>query len=832
MRLTSIKHKIVISAGLCLLVAVVIVIAQSVLLVRRAALAAAQREAVAQAKIAATTVKAQVEAGMNTAHTLREALSPLKDPQSPLKLERAGVNAMLRQVLQDNPQFVGVYTLWEPNAFDGQDAKYANTPGHDASGRFIPYWSRGLDGKLQLEPLVDYEVEGAGDWYLLPKRTAREAIVGPLVYPVQGKDTVMASQVVPVVVDGKFYGITGVDIRLDFLQALADKINLYDNSATVILMNNSGKVAAANGHPELANKPLSEAAPALEQYLSSIQRGNTTVNLDSKTLEVIVPLQIGNKTAPWAVAIIIPASKITEEAYALLREQLLFGGAILLLALFLLWALARRIAAPLSDAAQAARRLAKGDVTVALTPSPGHDEASQLIQAMNEMTLYLREMAQMAHDISRGDLSGRITPRAPEDAFGLAFQQMNQYLEEMAAISDQIAMGHLRVKVVPKSARDRFGVAFHNMLDRTLRLVQSQDERDHIQNSIMKLLDDVAEVASGDLTVQAEVSADMTGAIADAFNMMIGELRQIIYQVKDTALQVNRSTEQIKTTTDELAAGSEFQSTQINRTSQAVQTMAASIQEVSRNARQSAAVAQTTLASSRKGGVAVHNNIDAMARIRDQVQETAQRIKRLGERSQEIGKSTQLIKDIANRTSMLALNASIQAGMAGEAGRGFVVVAEEIENLAERATNVTKQITALVQAVQSETKDALSAMEDTNREVSAGSLRANEAGQALSEIETVAQELSLLIDSISYASQQQAQGSEAIARSMTEISQVTNRVAGGSQRAAVSVRQLVAQAEELSNSVVTFRLPGRIETSSPGAPSYLDTLHRTNQTYS
>ena len=289
--------------------------------------------------------------------------------------------------------------------------------------------------------------------------------------------------------------------------------------------------------------------------------------------------------------------------------------------------------------------------------------------------------------------------------------------------------------------------------------------------------------------------------------MMISELCGIINRVKDTTQQVNRSAEQINLATAELASGSEFQATQISYTSEAVQTMAASIQEVSHNAAQSALVAQSALASSRKGSEIVLNNISAMGRIREQVQETAKRIKRLGERSQEIGNSVQMIQDIADRTSMLALNAAIQAANAGAEGRGFVIVAEEIESLAERATSVTKQIETLIQNIQGETTEVVAAMEDMTSKVVHGSALAGETGTALQEIEAVAQQLAGLIKSIAQASQQQAQGSDAVTQAMLRVSRVTQQIELGTNQVASSARQLVSQAEELRGSVVAFKLP-------------------------
>lgn len=471
---------------------------------------------------------------------------------------------------------------------------------------------------------------------------------------------------------------------------------------------------------------------------------------------------------------------------------------------------ARRITEPLNQAVEVANRLSTGDLSVDLSIPRSGDETGQLLVAMENMTRYLNEMADTSDEIASGNLSVQVVSRSTDDRFGSSFERMTDYLRSMARISDEIAAGNLDTRVAPRSEQDRFGTAFKNMLDNTLGLVQSREERDSIQKSVMKLLEEVADVANGDLTVEAEVTADATGAIADAFNFMIAELRQIITNVKQATLQVSSSASEIQSTTEHLAEGSEAQARQIVETSKSIEDMVSSIQKVSENAALSAGVADQALANAQQGAQAVQNNINAMGKIRDQVQETSKRIKRLGERSQEIGEITGVIDDLADRTSLLALNASIQASMAGEAGRGFAVVAEEVERLAERSADATKQIATLIKTIQSETNEAVAAMEDTTREVVDGSSLANEAGQALSEIEIVSHRLANLIGSISDASQQQARGSEAIAHSISGISNVTQQVATSTKQAADSVRGLVSLADNLRGSVVTFKLPEQV----------------------
>jgi len=394
----------------------------------------------------------------------------------------------------------------------------------------------------------------------------------------------------------------------------------------------------------------------------------------------------------------------------------------------------------------------------------------------------------------------------------LAFVISGGITRQIGHISDlfgQVGIGDFdaRAKVIGNDELGQMAASLNAMLDTLLSLVQTQEERDALQASIQKLLEEVSDVAVGDLTVEAEVTADATGAIADSFNFMIDQLRQVISSVQETTAHVSNSANEIRLTAEYISEGSESQATQIVDTSAAIDEMAVSIQQVSENATLSASVADQALNNAQQGTTAVQATIAGMDRIRDQVRETAKRITRLGESSQQIGEIVQLIGDIADRTSILALNASIQAAMAGEAGRGFAVVAEEVERLAERATDATRQIANLVKTIQTETGETVTAMEESTQEVLAGSHLADQAGQALGQIEDVSNQLAELIQSISLASQQQARGSEAVARSMGEIAEVTQVTASSTKQAAVSLSDLADLADNLRASVSAFKLP-------------------------
>jgi methyl-accepting chemotaxis protein len=413
--------------------------------------------------------------------------------------------------------------------------------------------------------------------------------------------------------------------------------------------------------------------------------------------------------------------------------------------------------------------------------------------------------AEIAHQLSNGEIFDDFPEE--EDELIFALKGSSDYLREKAAITDKIAKGDLSESINPRSDSDALGNSLKNMVEKLRASVQTQDERERLEKSIKKLLDEVSEVAAGDLTVQAEVSAEMTGAIARSFNYMTTELRSLIKQVKDVTFQVSASANAINDTTEQLERGSEAQASQISRTTSAISNMALQIQEVSENAALSAQVAADSLSNARYGTKAVQDNINAMISIRKQVQETAKRIKKLGERSQEISQIVGLIDDLSDRTSLLALNASLQASAAGEAGKGFALVAEEVERLAERSNRLTQQIGTLTQTIQMETKDVVASMEETIHEVVIGSTLADKAGQTLVEIEQVSQKLAELIQSISESARRQAESSDDISKAMGNISKVTELVQTGAKRAADSVKMLVELSDELRGSVAPFKLP-------------------------
>lgn len=339
------------------------------------------------------------------------------------------------------------------------------------------------------------------------------------------------------------------------------------------------------------------------------------------------------------------------------------------------------------------------------------------------------------------------------------------------------------------------------------RLQETASANEKNQAAILRLLDELADLADGDLTTSATVTEDFTGAIADSINYTIDQLRVLVSQINETTVKVSSAAQNSQSTALTLAEASESQAKEISGASAAISEMAVTIDKVSSNARESANVAHRSVEIANTGAEVVQNTIQGMDNIREQIQETSKRIKRLGESSQEIGDIISLITDIADQTNILSLNAAIQASMAGDAGRGFAVVADEVQRLAERSAAATKQIEALVKTIQNDTNEAVISMEQTTTEVVRGARLAQDAGVALEEIESVSNNLAELIQNISNAARQQASSAGHISNTMNVIQEITSQTSAGTTATAKSIGNLAEMANMLRESVAGFKLP-------------------------
>lgn len=424
-----------------------------------------------------------------------------------------------------------------------------------------------------------------------------------------------------------------------------------------------------------------------------------------------------------------------------------------------------------------------------------------------------------------GNLQGLVSAREAQDAIIADSEPLRRNLEEVqTALQAQTGIGGGALLVLVLSAIFALtcagGLSYVQLQDSRRRQVVAEDQRieaerqeheakrvnDANQAAILRLMNELQTVAEGDLTQEATVTEDITGAIADSVNYTVEELRSLVSNVQNTAARVAQTTSDVDATSTELLAASNEQLHEIRETGRSVVDMAGRINEVSAQAQESATVARQSLQAAESGLKAVQDAIGGMNSIRDQIQETSKRIKRLGESSQEIGEITELISDITEQTNVLALNAAIQAASAGEAGRGFSVVAEEVQRLAERSADATRQISALVKAIQTDTQDAIGAMERSTQGVVAGAKLSDNAGTALTEIDRVSRQVADLIEQISSSASREAGLANEVADNIQHIFAVTEQTGEGTRVTATQVRELSRMAEELRQSVSRFKI--------------------------
>jgi twitching motility protein PilJ len=428
-------------------------------------------------------------------------------------------------------------------------------------------------------------------------------------------------------------------------------------------------------------------------------------------------------------------------------------------------------------------------------------ETSMLFKAVADN---VEELLDISDDLLEIQGSARSIATESDDLFATALRLQNAYslAADLRPVQPEMAyiFGVIGLLVL-------FLLGMHVYRDQEGRRKMAETENSSNQEAILRLLDEMGNLADGDLTTYATVTEDFTGAIADSVNYTIDALRDMVTTINETSHQVSSAAQQTQETAQHLTEASSNQAEEITSATTAINEMAVSIDEVSKNAEDTATMALQSVEIAKKGGDTVRRNIEGMDRIRETIQETSKRIKRLGESSQEIGDIVELINDIAEQTNILALNAAIQAAMAGEAGRGFAVVADEVQRLAERSSNATKQIEALVKTIQTDTNEAVISMEQSTAGVVNGARLAEESGEALDGIMKVSEDLSGLIQNISASARQQSKAASNISETMHVIQEITTQTSAGTNETAASIGNLAKLADDMGNSVAGFKLP-------------------------
>ncbi len=800
MRLNSVQTKIMAWSGICLLGTALVIIAFAAVTLRSQA-RAAREQAMETAKVRATDVaenlsfkiRREIEEAFGISRSMAQTFSGIKDDANPVKLSRRDANGVLKILLASNPQLVGTYTCWEPNAFDAKDAQYGNSAGHDASGRFIPYWNRDESGKLAVEALVGYETDGAGDYYLIPKRTKRESLIDPFLYTVQGKETLMTSLVVPIVQGGRFHGIAGVDLRLSFLQGLVDDVeDIYEGTARVALVSHNGTLAAVTSRPELAGQPLAELDEGFAAQLPRLQAGEELTELDEEMLDVFVPMSIGETTTPWAVAISIPTSVITAAADAQARaashamwKMVAISAVLSAIALLLLGMVARGMARPIVAMTAAMKELVDGNHAIEIPAKERNDEIGGMAAALQVFKDNAIEMERLAkeQELARA--------KEQEQQEELARMERERVQLEKEAAEEKARLERERAEEERLAAEEKARLERQQAekeqraAEEKARLEREQAEKERqaalaLQGKVDTILEAVAAAAQGDLRREAGVSGrDAIGKLGEGLTRLLVDLRASISGIFETA-------QHLAATSEEMTAISGSMTSTADTTSSQASVVSAAAEQVSQNVNTVATATEEMSASIREIARAASEASGVADEAVNLAQSTSGIVNRLGTQSSEIGQVIKVINSIAEQTNLLALNATIEAARAGSAGKGFAVVANEVKDLANETSRATEEITQRIAGMQQHTDETV---------------------QAIAKIDEIIQRISSLQSTIASTVEEQSATSEETTRNVAEaatgIAEIATNVSGVA-RAAAEAASGAGETKTAADSVSTM----------------------------
>ncbi len=695
MKVKSLQIKITFWTGFCLLATATIIIAYSAMTMKDRA-RIAWEEAIREtrehtgaiARQYANHIRAELEVTLDTSRTLAYALSGIRNEESKIELDREEVNSILKLILTRNPKFLSIYTCWEPNAFDGKDAEYSDKEGHDETGRFIPYWTRNADGNIMAEPLQDYEKEGKGDYYLLPRKTKSECIIDPYLYSVQGNPTLITSLTVPIIVGETFYGIVGIDLHIDTLQKMVNAMKGSDeDAAQILLISHNGTLAAATGRPELLGKHIKNIhREHFAQKIPRIQKGEEIVEILEGHLEIFIPVKTGRTTTPWSVSIVMPMENITASADKQkaranhdMKKMIGIGICCILAAMVLLWRIAGNIAKPIRKTSYVLRDIAEGDLTKRVK-TQAHDELGILGNSFN---VFLNNFQKIIRDIAGNVETLSSSSLQLSDISG----NMKIGTDEISSKSTNVASATEEVATninTMASAVEEMSVNIQSVSTTAEQMAQNM-------NSVASAIEDMS-AAINDIAQNAQQGTKVSTQATDMANIATMAMNTL----GDTAMEIDEVTELIKKIAEQtnlLALNATIEAASAGDAGKGFAVVAKEIKELANQSSQAAENIGKRIKDVQKNTIEAVKVIDQVSEIINNINESSTGIMNAVEQqtltANNISVSIQQVNigagNIASSIAEVAKGSNDMSRNAAEAARGANDVASNIQDISKAA---------------------------------------------------------------------------------------------------------------------------------------------------
>lgn len=732
------------------------------------------------------------------------------------KPSREEIQAMVYGLMGSYPQYNGIYIVLEPGVWDGQDTEYKNKSGTDASGRFMAYYSRDTAGKPILDHVYNYNAgEDGSDFYQLPKTTLKEYVTEPFPWDIQGRKILLSSVVVPILSDGKFMGIAGVDLPLENVQVLADDVSAYNKTSSIYFLSNSGIVTGATGIPGSVGKPLADAGIPLskdsESILKNIQAGRNDVSENGGKIVAYTPVKTGNSEKPWSVILTVPVDVATVQARTNTIILVVLGGIFTIIGLALLFVIARGIVKPIEQITAYADTIAEGELGEEITIER-KDEIGELADSFRRLLSSLQGKALAADGIAAGDLTISIPVTSDRDMLGTSMVTMRDTIRKMAetvtTLSHKATAGDLEVR----GDLSQFNGEYREIIagiNETLDAVIAPI------NGAMELANIYAE---GDYTGRFDPSIPVSGSFITFRNSLnhIGEqgassVRGVKNQIEAVAASIEETTaslEEVTASSAKLASSSNQVSsladTSLNGVSQilnAMDDLSVNISHVAEMTDTVASISNTTDRLSSQGSDLARRAEAGMQSIIRSIGESSRTMTEMSAQMDQIGQIVRLISEISDQTNLLALNAAIEAARAGDAGRGFAVVADEVKTLAIESQKSAEKIGSMITTLQHQSDNAGRAMEQSSTDVATGNAAVNETLNLFSQIVTHIQQISENTSAVAAAAEEQAAAVQEITASVHELESHVTKTAEEAVSSAAATEETSAALDQISQSV-------------------------------